>query len=91
MRITGGHDEGLKYFQRPVVLDAVPSIWSDWRTRPHAAEVLDLGSDQTCGFHAQERLLRLNVDLWNDPLHGISRDAFLVDKDCGFSRCGVAS
>ena len=42
--------------------------------RPYAVIPMDLGSDGNSGFHALERLWKLNVDQFNDQNHGVQRD-----------------
>ena len=54
--------------------------WDKW---PHLSVGMDLGSDGNTGYHALDRLLCLNVDMFNDGSHGCSRDVTLVLKALG--------
>lgn len=78
LRVSCGKPAGMSFFQKPespVKMTGERQHWPSW---PHVAQVLDVGADQTCGCHVQERLFKINSDLWNDPWHCTSRDVFLA-------------
>ena len=70
------HTGGLAYFLRDEEKDA----WADknWRDWPYLGITSDLGSDNVCAFHALEKKLLGNVDLWPDGSHAANRDTWLM-------------
>ena len=68
--VTGGL--GLSYL--------LPDPKDPWNARPRLSVAMDQGPDGNTGYHDLERVLKLLVDMWNDPSHGVTRDFFRCSR-----------